>query len=67
VNGQTINGFLRNIRLEKAKRLLLNTSLDITEIAMQVGFNSSQYFSRVFKDIEGKDPRTFRKSKARGV
>lgn len=67
VNGQTINEFLRVIRLEKAKRLLLNTSLDITEIAMQVGFNSSQYFSRVFKDIEGLDPRTFRKSKSRGV
>ena len=67
VNGKTINDFLRYIRLEKAKRLLLYTSLDITEIAIQVGFNSSQYFSRVFKDNEGLDPRTFRKSKARGV
>lgn len=63
VTGKTINEFVRKIRLEKAKRLLLYTSLDITEIALQVGFSSSQYFSRVFSREVGGNPRTFRKAK----
>jgi AraC-like DNA-binding protein len=63
VTGKTLNEFLRDIRLRKAQKLLLYTSLDITEIALQVGFNSSQYFSRVFSHEIGSDPRTFRKSK----
>jgi len=55
---------LRNLRIEKAKRLLLYTSLSITEIALDVGFSSSQYFSRVFSKAEGVDPRTFRKMRS---
>lgn len=67
ITGKTINAFTREIRLEKAKRLLLYTSLDITDIAMQVGFNSSQYFSRVFSRETGVDPSTFRKTRSRPV
>lgn len=63
VTGQTIVEYLRDLRLEKAKRLLLYTSLSITEIAFDVGFNNSQYFSRVFSKMEGIDPRTFRQTR----
>lgn len=61
ITGHTINDFLRQIRLERAKRLLLYTSLSITDIALETGFGSSQYFSRVFNQSEGVEPRVFRK------
>lgn len=63
VSGKTVSEFLREIRIEKAKRLLAYTSLSITEIAMETGFSNSQYFSRTFSQSEGMDPRTFRKSR----
>jgi len=65
VTGQTITEYIRDLRIEKAKRLLLYTSLSITDIALEVGFNNSQYFSRVFGKAEGMDPRTFRKVRGR--
>lgn len=58
--GATVHRFLRGIRLDKAKRLLLYTTLSITEIALQVGFNSSQYFRQIFRQCEGLDPKCFR-------
>lgn len=65
VSGKTIGGLLREIRLEKAKRLLLNTDLSITETAMEAGFADSQYFSRVFSRYENKTPTEYRKGKRR--
>jgi len=65
VTGQTITEYIRDLRIEKAKRLLLYTSRSITDIALEVGFNNSQYFSRVFVKEEGIDPRTFRKIRGR--
>lgn len=67
IRGKTVVEFLREIRLEKAKRLLLYTSLSMTEIALETGFNSSQYFSRIFSQQVGIDPRTFRKTKNRMI
>ena len=67
IRGKTVSEFLREIRLEKAKRLLLYTSLSMTEIALETGFNSSQYFSRIFSQQEGIDPRTFRRTKNRST
>jgi len=65
ITGQTITEYIRDLRIEKAKRLLLYTSHSITDIAYEVGFNNSQYFSRVFGKVEGMDPRTFRKVRGR--
>jgi transcriptional regulator GlxA family with amidase domain len=63
VTGKTITGFLRQVRIDKAKRLLLYTTLSITEIAYEVGFSNSQYFSKIFRNVEGLEPRTFRKTR----
>jgi len=41
--------FIRAIRLQKALRLLENTQLKISEIALEAGFETPQYFSRIFK------------------
>lgn len=67
VTGCTINEYLREIRIEQAKRLLLYTTLSITDIALETGFDSSQYFSRVFKKMNGAEPRTFRKTRAGNI
>lgn len=63
ITGKTITDFIRQIRIEKSKRLLLYTSLSITEIAFEVGYNNSQYFSKIFSQTEGTEPRTFRKTR----
>jgi AraC-like DNA-binding protein len=59
--GQTIVGYLTELRIEKAKRMLLYTSLSITEITYDTGFSNSQYFSRVFNKMVGMEPRNYRK------
>lgn len=62
--GHTPIEYLIRIRIQKAMELLCNTDLTITEIAMEIGFNDSNYFTRQFKRIIGKSPRTFRKANA---
>ena len=52
--------YLMNIRLRRAASLLKDTSLPITEIAMQCGFSDSNYFSRAFKKINGITPSQYR-------
>ncbi len=49
--GETINSFVRRMRLEKSARLLLNDpDRAISEIAYQCGFNNFSVFCRAFKD-----------------
>ena len=59
--GQTPNGYLHNLRLEKACDLLAHTEDSITTIAMETGFSSSQYFTNVFKKYAGETPTAFRR------
>ena len=47
-------------RIGKAQCLLIYTSLPLTEIAARVGYDDSNYFSRVFKKIVGMSPRLYR-------
>lgn len=56
--------YLLHIRIQKAMQLLHGTSMNITEIAMETGFNDSNYFSRQFKSIAGKTPSAFRETAA---
>ncbi len=50
-----------HIRLNKARRLLRNSTLSIQEIAEQLGFESIYYFSRLFKKKTGCSPLAYRK------
>lgn len=52
--------FLSALRLETAKQLLVNTSLSVTDICYEVGYNSLGSFMRRFKETVGLPPRIFR-------
>lgn len=53
--------YLARVRIEKAKNLLLNPNLRISEIAYEVGFQSLTHFNRVFKKLVGLSPTLYRK------
>lgn len=59
LTNQTPNDFLKNIRLEQAKKLLLDSNLNISEIAYLTGFNSPKYFRECFKKHYGESPTEF--------
>ncbi len=60
--GQTPIEYLIRLRINKAMELLSNTDLTITEIAMETGFNDSNYFTRQFKRVIGKSPSNYRQN-----
>ncbi len=59
--GMSATQFIRTIRLAKAKELLSQTDMNISEIAYQCGFRLHHYFSRVFAEAEGCSPTVFRR------
>ncbi|AOW16881.1 AraC family transcriptional regulator [Polaribacter vadi] len=58
----SISDYILNIRLEKAKTLLQDSKLSISEVAYSVGFSSPSYFSSSFKNKFGKTPKLYRKN-----
>ncbi|MGE9880514.1 response regulator transcription factor [Blautia obeum] len=52
--------YLTNIRMEKAKKLLLSTSFPIAEIAQKTGYGDYRVFTKVFKKAEGITPSQYR-------
>jgi len=58
--GLTFTDYVSRVRIEKAKNLLLNPNLRISEIAYEVGFQSLTHFNRVFKKVTGKSPTDYR-------
>ncbi|MGM0932849.1 MAG: substrate-binding domain-containing protein [Bacteroidota bacterium] len=57
----SISEYINEQRLRKARHLLQDTSLNISEIAYSVGFSSPGYFSTSFKNKYGESPKQFRK------
>ena len=53
--------YLANVRIRHAKELLLNTKKSISEIALDTGFSSADYFSSCFSKCEGITPSAFRR------
>ena len=51
---------LTGLRMEKAKQLLTDPSLKIIDVAEQLGYNDSYYFSHCFKKYVGISPREFK-------
>jgi AraC-like DNA-binding protein len=59
--GQTPIDYLVRLRIQKALEMLRNTNLSITEIALEVGFNDSNYFTRCFRRVMEQTPKQYRK------
>src|SRR5205823_14407191 len=53
--------YLRRRRLERARRLLTQTDLPVTDICLRVGFESLGSFSTLFRRFAGASPREFRR------
>jgi len=58
--GVNFTEFVSRVRTEKAKNLLLNQNLRISEIAYAVGFQSLTHFNRIFRKITGESPTEYR-------
>ncbi|GAA0872138.1 hypothetical protein GCM10009117_12850 [Gangjinia marincola] len=55
----TVNEYIQERRIEKAKELLENSLLNISEITYQIGINSRSYFSKIFKERFGINPKEY--------
>jgi len=58
---KTVNDYLINFRLFKAKEMLLNSDLNVSEVAYEVGFKNLSHFSRAFREAFGLNPSGVRK------
>lgn len=61
--GLNVNDYILSVRMLKAKYLLLNEDLTISEISFKVGFSSQAYFATVFKSKFGATPSEFKAKK----
>ena len=59
--GLSIKEFSNKLKVNQAKKLLLETDTSIESVALQTGFNSVTYFDRVFRKVTGLSPNTYRK------
>ena len=60
VYGKTPTSYLRELRLDRAKELLLRTSLPIAAVALRVGYSDAAHFVIAFRRQTGVTPRSYR-------
>jgi AraC-like DNA-binding protein len=61
--GRSFPQYMNELRLERAKKYLLETNMQVSEIAFKTGFDSASVFNRTFKNIIGVTPGEFRRDK----
>jgi two-component system response regulator YesN len=61
--GCSLNHYINKVRIDKAKELLESTNHKIYEIAHEVGYDDSNYFSSKFVEYTGQTPSDYRNSK----
>jgi AraC-like DNA-binding protein len=59
LTGRSVTEHLNGIRLGKAKGLLKTGSMNVSEVAYQVGYNDPKYFGRLFSEAFGVSPSEF--------
>jgi len=62
VTGKTLSEYINSVRVNAAEVLLKTSDMNITEVALAVGFNDINYFSRVFKKYKKYPPSRVRKA-----
>lgn len=63
LTGLSASHFISKFRVDKATKLLVTTRMTVSEVAFEVGFHDSNYFSRIFSKIYGVSPGDYRKQK----
>lgn len=63
MTGKSFVSYLKYLRVEHAKKLLLETKYPIQDIALQIGYDDERYFRKIFIEITGISPAQFRKGK----
>lgn len=64
--GENYTDYLNRIKINWAKEMLRSTAKTITQISIELGFQDSSYFVKVFKKYEGIAPSVYRKDKRKG-
>lgn len=62
VYGTSPTGYLRHMRIEKAKKLVKDDNLSMTQIAYSLGYSSSSHFAKAFRDYFGIAPSRYRQN-----
>ena len=63
--GQTLSNYLISLRIERAKQLLVETDLDLSNICVQCGYIDVSSFARLFKSEVGTAPGSYRENQRR--
>ncbi len=63
--GMNFNNYLNKVRITNGKRLLMDDSIPLVDVAFMTGFEDQSYFSKVFKRITGVSPGKYRESMGR--
>ena len=58
--GKTLNQYLTEFRMEKAKSLLKDSRYKINDISSKVGYSDGNYFGKTFKKFVGLSPSEYR-------
>jgi AraC-like DNA-binding protein len=66
VTGVNFVDYVARTRTEKAREMLENSNLRISEIAFAVGFQSLSQFNRVFRRLSGSSPSAYRTARGKG-
>lgn len=61
--GCTINKYIRNIRMDKARELLLTSNMKIADISKNVGYTNVSYFCKCFQEDFGATPEKYRQNR----
>ncbi|WP_316799781.1 two-component regulator propeller domain-containing protein [Pedobacter frigidisoli] len=59
ISGQSVNAFIRYIRLKKSAELFINTDHNVNEVSFQAGFSDAKYFSKQFSKLFKMTPSEF--------
>ena len=62
MEGISFSAYLKKVRIDKAKQLLLSTNMKVFEVSNAVGFSHAKYFGYVFKEIVGQTPAAYQRN-----
>ncbi|MCF4100847.1 AraC family transcriptional regulator [Gillisia sp. M10.2A] len=63
----TVNKYIQHVKLEAAKDMMMNTEKNISEIVVAIGLNNRSYFSKIFKEKYGVNPKYFLKTRKNDI